>query len=694
MAVFFMFHIKETFHKFGQMRADMAHLQPGLQAPQYLLYRENLETNKSFRLPDKYAYAAAEVIRDFGRRRAPLGILANGFIKAVQQEVRYHLEKKSGETEQRKRAPLHDFVRSEFTLHRDIDLANRMANQLVYRLTHNPPPEESEGKRTSSNGSSMIEEFRRHFFQSRENPAHSDHNREHLRRVELFSKIFSINTSDVRGEIAINRHMPALMLADQFHDVDQSLSLQRNEVLEAYGENKLEVKKAHCEAGAVMILSLYKEYARVNHITEADAWRICAEAALMTLKHDKIDVFNKAIKATESAVGMDDETLIKKYKEHEVDMYTLSPQQLILVLKTEKGAEGDRTFVNEAAPHGLAPSFERQFRKELGELEVDTLPLFSTDRFERMPPVGNKQYKKSFETVSQIFLFSDTSDMTTPAIEGFFRTLRTQYSLNRPFMSVNLNEGELNELFHLIVDLRDPNAPHDEKSRIKKLEKKYDRDVFRKLFESCHFADPIAGTVLENGLFIRGFIKDAAILNALATQKFGRLIMKKQYGQIEEMYKKRIRALSEKALKKVGLEPKDFPNAGDTDVIEALKKRNDRELAEIYRQKIESIRAEMEELIGSFETEQKATDYSPEDLRNFEQLTDKVIEHLRLKYKVSNKEMVLYNRYIETGEYPKTIPYGGYDSLGRSRGVRRIAGKKGRIFDFDLSPYFETSSLN
>ena len=58
--------------------------------------------------------------------------------------------------------------------------------------------------------------------------------------------------------------------------------------------------------------------------------------------------------------------------------------------------------------------------------------------------------------------------------------------------------------------------------------------------------------------------------------------------------------------------------------------------------------------------------YQEEDAQKFQELSDRVIEALCEKYRVTPKELKRYKSKVASGKFSAMIPYSTYDSMGTS----------------------------
>lgn len=249
-----------------------------------------------------------------------------------------------------------------------------------------------------------------------ENPALIDHNHHHLRRVEQTLLAIILNSQELQTEHVQSWYRSAF-LAASIHDHDQLISLQRN----ADGE-KLPVKKGHAVAGAVMAMLFAQRYARECGLDFQEANRIVRGAAYMILKHDEPERISQALNGVLSAQGLSGEKLFVEYQKNQLDLTTLSPGQLIEILRHEKREAGFTSL------YGLSEACEEEYREQLELLEVDDKPLLQFSD-------GEKDQKEALKLMTEVVVFADIADMVAPPYEAIYRTLMTQYSQHRPFLT-------------------------------------------------------------------------------------------------------------------------------------------------------------------------------------------------------------------------------------------------------------------
>ena len=364
-----------------------------------------------------------------------------------------------------------------------MDVADRASNGLRLAVTH----DKRDTTRESAFGTMLHRAFN--------NPTLSDHNHEHSRRLERWLETMMLNIGELRHSHSIYHWIDSTILFSYWHDADQLISLQRNE---EEGRD-FSVKKGHALAGAVMLLALHKRYAVERKVSIHDAWEITAGAALMSLKHDEPERFMQALSGTQNAYIDQDGTrlylkgdiLEKLYEDNALNLFTLTPAQLVELLRRIKKKNG---FMEGGSKHGLFPAFEKEYGRT-NELEMNNRPMIETITDEE---------KRSFRLAATASVMADVFDMVAPPLEALMRTMNTQYSRSRPFFRMQSPE----EMMKAIM-LEGGNVSAE-----------VDSDTRRILWELANL-EHLQDSVVTDSQLVRGVNRDSPSWEAIAFQDLG-----------------------------------------------------------------------------------------------------------------------------------------------------------------------------
>jgi hypothetical protein len=496
------------------------------------------------------------------------------------------------------------------------------------------------------------------YFQAMENPDSSDHNYPHNRRIERWIEAFLLNIGKLRHEQSLMPWIDSMFLYGYFHDVDQVLSLQRNQSLPK--ENQFNVKKGHALAGAVMILAMHKRYAEVSGLRTNEAWRRSAGAAFMILKHDEPERFMNAISARQPAYKIIDDEKILLFKDELMDLFnknvldlvTLSPSQLVDLLKMVKEKNG---FLGNESAYGLLPEFEQEFAEELRELAGNNEPLF----IEISP-----SERQSLNIASEVAVRADLMDMISPPAEAMLRSLLTQWSEKRPFFRTEVNDNDL------INSIMEGEGNLDTN----------DSDVRRLLWEFVHNDEFHSESPVGRSRFKKKVYKDNALTGLLMFQRIGSRLLRGDFTDVERVYEFREDSLIRKAFLKSGINP--FRTELVLGKLKKVYPERDRYVQSVTTylgnlgqnqtvannlpQELTDLVYEKDNIIYSYErkTKQHRYQYADSDISRFNNICEAVLNKLIQTHQVSHKQLRKYRRMVAKYEYPATVPYRSYDSLG------------------------------
>lgn len=519
-----------------------------------------------------------------------------------------------------------------------MDVADRASNGLRLAVAR----DKRDTRRPSAFGIMLKRAF--------DNPKLSDHNHEHSRRLERWLETMMLNIGELRHSHSIYHWIDSTILFSYWHDADQLLTLQRNE---EEGRD-LSVKKGHALAGAVMLLALHRRYAIERKVSIHDAWEISAGAALMSLKHDEPERFMEALSGTQNAFievngskqYLKGDILKKLYEANQVNLFTITPAQLIELLQRIKKKSG---FMVDGSTYGLLPAFENEYTEELLELEQNDRPIIETITDEE---------KRSFRLAATASVMADVFDMVTPPLEALLRTMNTQYSRLRPFYRQNSSE----EMFRAIT-MGDGNVSPEA-----------DCDTRRILWELANL-EHLEDSVVTDSALVRGVNRDSAIMGALAFRDIGSRLMQGDVSDITNIYAKRKTSLVQKALNKANvpfvkrwLLLHDYRRSNtDARIMAELKESGSDAQSMALRSKFNQLDQEANQIITSLTKKpgyEGITRYSEDQITEFQNLCDMVIKELMNKYQVNEKHLKRYRSKLMRGQYPGITPYTTYDSLG------------------------------
>ncbi|OGK15557.1 hypothetical protein A2774_06060 [Candidatus Roizmanbacteria bacterium RIFCSPHIGHO2_01_FULL_39_12c] len=446
-----------------------------------------------------------------------------------------------------------------------LDIADRAANGLRLALAYDSRPEK-------------YDEFSRFgitFTVGYNNPELADHNHSHYRRVERLIEALLFNIGELRHSQSLKQYIDALYLFANFHDTAQVYNLQFN-LMSPEDEQIKDVKKAHGLEAAVMLLLFHRRYAIERKVDIHTAWNICAQAAAMTMLHDHpkkfMNLLSSRLKADDLVKNLENEDgQITKLAEvfdgdsdTVVDVFSLTPRQLLLILGKIKGGKG----------YGLPVSLVDEYSAEIDEVLNNKLPLiYYTDEKEgkiKMEIGMPEKERQIFNLAAQVGLMADLLDMRIPGEESIFRSLRAKKSKERPFIPENFNQREvLNQIFESSGDF-----PHDSP---------FNFDVLRILWEAVNIEKIISNLPADNPLlkssYLKRLIREAGIYSVLSLQEIGNRLTRRDSTIVDEVFARRRLELLEKAETKFG---KDLKLKGLTDnqIANLIIQKDDRGLLE------------------------------------------------------------------------------------------------------------------
>lgn len=240
----------------------------------------------------------------------------------------------------------------------------------------------------------------------------------HARRVRMTTETLLTYTPECIHKYKLDNFSEANQIAHivyhtvasfpSAHDLNQAES----ESLNSESNTNYETKLGHALAGAAQVLAtegLFRSAAQQERNPKL-VHRMVAGLAIAIAVHDNPEDLEVALMGEVDAREIhNDAELCYRWKaptkEERLNPFTISPHQLLVLLKAEKGQvkEGYSPFVTDKTPFGLG-EFETVFTTELSELHNDDKPLL-TDLEE---PEQN-----ALKYAIQLAVLSDQMDMFT-----------------------------------------------------------------------------------------------------------------------------------------------------------------------------------------------------------------------------------------------------------------------------------------
>ncbi|MBP9690486.1 hypothetical protein KBD81_00230 [Candidatus Woesebacteria bacterium] len=446
-----------------------------------------------------------------------------------------------------------------------------------------------------------------------EHPRLAHHGIRHTRHCEkalkvLAGEIINYEPEIFEGEFG-EKLLKAMMIAVSFHDADQLFSEYRNLTLPE--EERLKVKKGHAMAAAVQILALTDLYAESTGITSEEAREITGMAAVMMMRHDEPGTVSRGFspESSDASKIQDPSILLKAYQSDELNLSTLSPAQMITILKAIKGDAG---FIGrDSSKYGLTPKFEQDLSVTLQQMaDENTNPILRLD--------SEQQHKLKAGT--EMFIWADLVDMVSPYWDAIFRTFQGQYSKERPFSwsycgdSKNL-PPEVDILFSHVLNPENGNGTVN--------------DVERLLWELYNLDDFARGTVLEQIPFVQEFSKEHSMMGAIAVRE----VAQAMYGgdQIENVvrvvYANRVKRLNETA-----------------------RSQNHQLHTSRYWDQISHFDEEARDMIMLLHNKEPNSESKDKDYQYFNYIYQIFLRMLRQKYNVTDEEFIRYDAVVQSGE--------------------------------------------
>ncbi|MFA5136753.1 MAG: hypothetical protein WC489_05160 [Patescibacteria group bacterium] len=553
----------------------------------------------------------------------------------------------------------------------ELDLNHKRANGLRAALITYNPRASTQPHRLSKFGLDLTYAMNHYAF--------ADHGMPHVRRTHRVMDQVVLRVPELRHAVSIRYWLPALELFPFFHDADQVLTLQRNrylfDMLKKKGEIadyerlKLKPKTGHAEAASVMIMALQKRYLEesgMSGITDEDR-RAVMGAALMILKHDEPDRIDEAFSAT---MGKDqrrkaqgsankykrkahgNQHLLEDYESNSVDLFSLSPHQIMKILKAKK-ASGN--FLSDQSIYGLDPHFEKEYHEELQALFEDKNPVFKVKEL-------SDSDRKSFILATKAAVFADEVEMIYPPYPSILRSLRAEVSRPRPFW---VKDATAEDIFQIMTDAggnyRGPLAS----------------DAYRLLWETWQIIEKTRlakvnsanSDVFEFNLtpYVVSVAREHILMRLFALREFGVRIMGDHGSAIflTEIFNERKTALLKKAIRrstKIGTLEKALHLAHpDYDKLkETLDSEEDTVLSDRLSFRIRTLIEEEDEIRQILNAKPYTGQYSEKDILEFSAVCDRLIHDAAEVFDMTDAELQRIQKKLKRS----TDFYKTYDSLG------------------------------
>lgn len=474
----------------------------------------------------------------------------------------------------------------------------------------------------------------------RDSETYKDHNHSHEGRVERHIEAGVLLSPEL--PITDRRVYYALMLFPDNHDAIQLDAFEINENVMS-GEQKINVKQGHGEAGALRMRALTKLYADENLMPYEQANIITGISAIQIAYHERADKIHEVFQGTVDAQDFNAEKarlielfatdkktfyenlaqseLLKAYKTNRLDPYTLSSQDIALIAiasrivpelteeELAKGKSKQREFLTDETPFGLHPEFEREFGSELMEQLHDNNRFFD---FSGMSDEQIASFKTSVEIATNQAIMADTHDWVMPADLANARTFSGSKSLLRPFI-----KGSTKSIVWSIQN----EGVHGQ----------IDSDVRRKLFEFDNMDIQLENSPLRESKYIQRLIYSCQIAAINSFTDAGNVIMTGDESLIRAYYARII-----------GEERKNLENK--------LTKKGQ----SLDHPLLQSLDEEVDSIIASLNSTGKIRPYSKKEKRTFNK-TCKAIKNGILK-RHKSKEIVAVAFQLPYGSYFSTSP--------------------------------------
>lgn len=582
-------------------------------------------------------HGSTEMARElFSRRRSSaIGLTGQALVKAYRE------------------GNLRETMKNEITFYHQLDIGDRGLNTLLDVV------------KIDNGDASKLSRFGEKLDEMREQPDFDDHNGSHSRRVEMHYE--AILCSDPKTHSPqVSQWLGSGYLFTGFHDAGQLLAEKRNIEEQRIGTpQELNVKKGHGLEASVTVLALTKRIAEAKKISLEEAWKEARGAAYITMEHDDLIGFSNGTDNLlpaytlngETRIPLDDAILYKLFKERKLDRGSLSPNDLMRLLRITK-REGGFIDENDAHDLGMDRDFQKEYASELAALSNDNNPIMADI---------TKEDRRGLDVVAQAAVTADILDMLTPPEESITRKLSTQYSRKRPIYPDGVSADTLLQYLQE-WDGHPGNG--------------YNSDTTRILWEYLNPDIALKGTKIEDNPYLKNLLKESTIMGAIAFKNIGTQLMQGNIHVIDDLYVSRLDRVRNKALKHSGYNRSDRRNiheemerSGNSDEVvydKALKKNGlvaDRfiNLVEQLKREAEKIKLNITQKPSKdgegLESRSQVKIYSPDSVGEFHMLVDGVLKILCKKYSISDEELAAYEGKVWEGVYPNGIPYSSYDTL-------------------------------
>jgi hypothetical protein len=386
-----------------------------------------------------------------------------------------------------------------------------------------------------------------------ENEQLSDHNFSHTRRSEraLVATIF--NTPELHSEAA-RRWYDSAFMAVNFHDWGQLMSIYAKEV---EGKAIKKVKPGHALDGALQALVYKDRLIEASLYDQENAWDIVKGAAFMMMDHDRPEAISQTLAGSISAVGLNDDETFVHFQQHQLDLTTISPCQMLMIMKRQK-IEGNAMPPDSL--YGFDHDFETEYADILSHLAQDSQPLFERGQL-------SNEDKAGLHLMTEAFVDADVEDMVSPTFDAIYRTLLTEYSRGRPLIITDSqefrsyvnselkkkNKPQLEEdasyadYFIALVVHGDGNTPKEFAAQ--------DCDLRRLLAEFAMITEN--DTQLHTTDYTKEKHRVNALMGVLAVHDVVSRLAQKDYSVIDESSRKSRLLLVRKALKRSGIKTEE-----------------------------------------------------------------------------------------------------------------------------------------
>lgn len=452
------------------------------------------------------------------------------------------------------------------------------------------------------------------FLEANAHPTLAHHGDHHIRHYEKALKVVmgeALTQSELapifEGDFG-HKLMQAMMLTVHFHDADQLFGEYRN--LSLPKNEHLKVKKGHAIAAAVQIMAMSDLYAESVGISHEEAAEITGMAAVMMMRHDEPGTVSKALSPEnrDASEILDSHELVQAFQSDTLNLSTLSPAQMVTILKELKGNAG---FIGrDGSEFGLSPAFEKDFMQQLTAMQQDNSAILRLD----------DEDQQKLKAGTEMAVWADLVDMVAPYWDAIFRTFQGQYSKERPFSWSYSGDSknrppEIDDLFSHVLNPKNGNGTENDIARF--LWEFYNLDVFTQ------------GTVLEQIPFVREFNKEHAMMGAIALGEVAEAILgSADIDQIiDTVYENRMFHVDERAIH----QGKSFHRGRYSDIMCNLR-REANEMRQILIAKRDEYQTDIE------------------DYHYFKCVHRIFLRMLSEKYEVSPEECAKLDMLVQSGE--------------------------------------------